>query len=335
MFVRRCCGSGHFQRHTDKQNPAVRQYIANRADLLGAIRLPDNAFRKNAGTDVVSDILFLQKRDCASLEQPEWVQLDTTPEGYRMNAYFVRHPEMVLGELSVESTQYGKQEVTVKPIEGMELAVQLKEAISHIQGEITENTLDDFELTETDRSIPADPAVRNFSFTNVDGKVYYRENSKMNPVELPALTAERVLGMIELRNVTQELIQCQMEDGSDEEIALLQKKLNQQYDRFSSRYGLISSTANRRAFSQDSSYCLLASLEYLDEEGKLKRKADIFSKRTIRRAEPVTSVDTASEALAVSIGERAKVDLPFMAELSGKTEEQITEELAAQFSGIH
>ena len=312
----------------DKQNPAVRQYIANRADLLGAIRLPDNAFRKNAGTDVVSDILFLQKRDCASLEQPEWVQLDTTPEGYRMNAYFVRHPEMVLGELSVESTQYGKQEVTVKPIEGMELAVQIKEAISHIQGEITENTLDDFELTETDRSIPADPAVRNFSFTNVDGKVYYRENSKMNPVELPALTAERVLGMIELRNVTQELIQCQMEDGSDEEIALLQKKLNQQYDRFSSRYGLISSTANRRAFSQDSSYCLLASLEYLDEEGKLKRKADIFSKRTIRRAEPVTSVDTASEALAVSIGERAKVDLPFMAELSGKTEEQITEELA-------
>ena len=312
----------------DKQNPAVRQYIANRADLLGAIRLPDNAFRKNAGTDVVSDILFLQKRDCASLEQPEWVQLDTTPEGYRMNAYFVRHPEMVLGELSVESTQYGKQEVTVKPIEGMELAVQLKEAISHIQGEITENTLDDFELTETDRSIPADPAVRNFSFTNVDGKVYYRENSKMNPVELPALTAERVLGMIELRNVTQELIQCQMEDGSDEEIALLQKKLNQQYDRFSSRYGLISSTANRRAFSQDSSYCLLASLEYLDEEGKLKRKADIFSKRPIRRAEPVTSVDTASEALAVSIGERAKVDLPFMAELSGKTEEQITEELA-------
>ena len=312
----------------DKQNPAVRQYIANRADLLGAIRLPDNAFRKNAGTDEVSDILFLQKRDCASLEQPEWVQLDTTPEGYRMNAYFVRHPEMVLGELSVESTQYGKQEVTVKPIEGMELAVQLKEAISHIQGEITENTLDDFELTETDRSIPADPAVRNFSFTNVDGKVYYRENSKMNPVELPALTAERVLGMIELRNVTQELIQCQMEDGSDEEIALLQKKLNQQYDRFSSRYGLISSTANRRAFSQDSSYCLLASLEYLDEEGKLKRKADIFSKRTIRRAEPVTSVDTASEALAVSIGERAKVDLPFMAELSGKTEEQITEELA-------
>ena len=312
----------------DKQNPAVRQYIANRADLLGAIRLPDNAFRKNAGTDVVSDILFLQKRDCASLEQPEWVQLDTTPEGYRMNAYFVRHPEMVLGELSVESTQYGKQEVTVKPIEGMELAVQLKEAVSHIQGEITENTLDDFELTETDRTIPADPAVRNFSFTNVDGKVYYRENSKMNPVELPALTAERVLGMIELRNVTQELIQCQMEDGSDEEIALLQKKLNQQYDRFSSRYGLISSTANRRAFSQDSSYCLLASLEYLDEEGKLKRKADIFSKRTIRRAEPVTSVDTASEALAVSIGERAKVDLPFMAELSGKTEEQITGELA-------
>ena len=244
-----------------------------------------------------------------------------------MNAYFVRHPEMVLGELSVESTQYGKQEVTVKPIEGMELAVQLKEAISHIQGEITENTLDDFELTETDRSIPADPAVRNFSFTNVDGKVYYRENSKMNPVELPALTAERVLGMIELRNVTQELIQCQMEDGSDEEIALLQKKLNQQYDRFSSRYGLISSTANRRAFSQDSSYCLLCSLEKLDDEGNFKGKADMFTKRTIKKAEVVTSVDTASEALAVSLSEKARVDLDYMAELTGKDVDTVKEEL--------
>lgn len=312
----------------DKQNSAVRQYISNRADLLGAIRLPNNAFRRNAGTDVVSDILFFQKRDRASLEQPDWVNLGTTPEGYTINSYFTRHPEMVLGELTTESTQYGKQEVTVRPVPGADLAKQLKEAASHIHGEIMETELDDFELDEAEASIPADPSVKNFSFANIDGRVYYRENSRMNLMELPAMTTERVLGMITLRDLTQELIQCQMEEGSDEQIAVLQEKLNRQYDQFTAQYGLISSTANRRAFSQDSSYCLLASLEFLDEEGNLKRKADIFSKRTIRKAEPITSVDTASEALAVSIGERARVDVPFMAELAGKTEEGVTDELA-------
>lgn len=312
----------------DKQNPSVRQYIASHADLLGAIRLPNNAFRKNAGTDVVSDILFFQKRDRSSLEQPSWVSLGKTPEGYTVNSYFTKHPEMVLGNFTTESTQYGKQEVTVVPIEGADLAEQLKEAVSHIQGEIIEAEMDDFDLNEPDNSIPADLDVKNFSFTNVNGKVYYRENSIMNLMELPAMTTERVLGMIELRNLTQELIQCQMEDGSDEAIARLQEKLNYQYDRFTAQYGLISSTANRRAFSQDSSYCLLASLEHLDEEGNLKRKADIFYKRTIRKAEPVTSVDTASEALAISIGERAKVDVPFMAGLTGKSEDEITDDLA-------
>ena len=312
----------------DKQSSNVRQYIANRADLLGAIRLPNNAFQRNAGTGVVADILFFQKRDRASLEQPDWVELGTTKEGYTINSYFAQHPEMVLGEFTTESTQYGKQEVTVKPIEGAVLSEQLKEAVSHIQGTITEVELEDSELEEVDTSIPADPSVKNFSFANVDGKVYYRENSRMNLMVLPGVTTERVLGMIELRNLTQELLQCQMEDGSDAALAMLQQKLNTQYDRFTAQYGLISSNANRRAFSQDSSYCLLASLELLDEEGKLKRKADIFTKRTIRKAVPVTSVDTASEALAVSIGERAKVDVPFMAELSGKTEDEVTEELA-------
>ena len=312
----------------DKQSMSVRQYIANRADLLGAIRLPNNAFQRNAGTGVVSDILFFQKRDRASLEQPDWVGLGTTKDGHTVNAYFVQHPEMVLGEFTTESTQYGKQEITVKPMEGAVLSEQLKEAVSHIKGTITEIELEDSELEEVDTSIPADPSIKNFSFANVDGKVYYRENSKMNLMQLPGVTTERVLGMIELRNLTQELLQCQMEDGSDAEVAMLQQKLNTQYDRFTAQYGLISSNANRRAFSQDSSYCLLASLELLDEEGNLKRKADIFTKRTIRKAVPVTSVDTASEALAVSIGERAKVDVPFMAELSGKTEAEVTEELA-------
>ena len=312
----------------DKQSASVRQYIANRADLLGAVRLPNNAFQRNAGTGVVADILFFQKRDRASLEQPGWVELGTTSDGHTVNSYFVEHPEMVLGEFTKESTQYGKQETTVKPIEGAVLAEQLKKAVKHIRGTITEMELEDSELEESVPSIPADPSIKNFSFANVDGKVYYRENSVMNLMELPALTTERVLGMIELRNLMQALLQCQMEDGSDAEVAMLQKELNTQYDRFTAQYGLISSNANRRAFSQDSSYCLLASLELVDEEGKLKRKADIFTKRTIRKAVPVTSVDTASEALAVSIGERAKVDVPFMAELSGKTESEVTEELA-------
>ena len=312
----------------DKQNPAVRQYIANRAELLGAIRLPNNAFQRNANTSVVSDILFFQKRDRASIEEPEWLNLKEIPEGYSVNAYFAEHPEMVLGDFTTESTQYGKQEVTVKPKEGITLEEQLKEAIRNIHGTITELELSDTELEEDVVSIPADPEVKNFSFTVVNEEVYYRENSVMNRMELPAMTAERVKGMVKIRDVTNELIQCQMEEGSDEQITKLQGKLNEEYDTFTAKYGLISSNANKRAFSQDSSYCLLTSLEFLDDKGELKRKADIFTKRTIRRAETVTSVDTASEALAVSIGERAGVDLSYMSQLSRKTEEELTEELA-------
>ena len=312
----------------DKQNPAVRQYIANRAELLGAIRLPNNAFQRNANTSVVSDILFFQKRDRASIEEPEWLNLKETPEGYSVNAYFAEHPEMVLGDFTTESTQYGKQEVTVKPKEGITLEEQLKEAVQNIHGTITELELSDTELEEDVVSIPADPDVKNFSFTVVNEEVYYRENSVMNRMELPAMTAERVKGMVKIRDITNELIQCQMEEGSDEQITKLQGKLNEEYDTFTAKYGLLSSNANKRAFSQDSSYCLLTSLEFLDDKGELKRKADIFSKRTIRRAETVTSVDTASEALAVSIGERAGVDLSYMSQLSGKTEEELTEELA-------
>ena len=312
----------------DKQNPAVRQYIANRAELLGAIRLPNNAFQRNANTSVVSDILFFQKRDRASIEEPEWLNLKETQEGYSVNAYFAEHPEMVLGEFTTESTQYGKQEVTVKPKEGITLEEQLKEAVQNIHGTITELELSDTELEEDVVSIPADPEVKNFSFTVVNDEVYYRENSVMNRMELPAMTAERVKGMVKIRDVTNELIQCQMEEGSDEQITKLQGKLNEEYDTFTAKYGLLSSNANKRAFGQDSSYCLLTSLEFLDDKGELKRKADIFTKRTIRRAETVTSVDTASEALAVSIGERAGVDLSYMAQLSGKTEEKLTEELA-------
>ena len=312
----------------DKQNQAVRQYFANRAELLGVIRLPNNAFQRNANTGVVSDILFFQKRDRTSIEEPDWIHLKETAEGYSVNAYFADHPEMVLGEFTTESTQYGKQEVTVRPKEGITLEEQLKEAVKHIHGTITELELSDTELEEDVVSIPADPEVKNFSFTVVNDEVYYRENSVMNRMDLPAMTAERVKGLVNIRDITNELIQCQMEEESDEQITKLQGKLNEEYDTFTAKYGLISSNANKRAFSQDSSYCLLTSLEFLDDKGELKRKADIFTKRTIRRAETVTSVDTASEALAVSIGERAGVDLSYMAQLSGKTEEELTEELA-------
>ena len=234
---------------------------------------------------------------------------------------------MVLGKFAMESTQFGKQALTVKPISGAVLSEQLKEAVCHIQGDITDREPEEILPDGADTSIPADPSVKNFSFADVDGKVYYRENSRMNRVELPVKTAERVLGMVKIRDTTQELIRCQMEDKSDAEVEALQKKLGEQYDSFTKKYGLISSNANRRAFSQDSSYCLLAALELVDENGNLERKADIFTKRTIRKAEPVTSVDTASEALAVSIGEKAGVDIPFMAALCGKTEEEVTKEL--------
>ena len=312
----------------DKKDSSVREYLANRADLVGAIRLPNNAFQRNANTSVVADILFLQKRDRAAVERAEWVDLGTTPEGYPINQYFAQHPEMVLGEITTESTQYGKQETTIKPIEGADLAQQLKAAVENIHAEITEPEITDDELDQNAEPLPADPNVKNFSYTNVDGQVYYRENSYMNKVDLPAVTAERVLGMIALRETTQKLLDCQLHDGTDAEVELLQGKLKDQYKRFTAQYGLINSTANKRAFRQDSSYCLLASLEILDEDKNLKRLADIFTKRTIRKPEPVTSVDTPSEALALSIGEKAKVDVPFMAELCGKTEQEVTEELA-------
>ena len=312
----------------DKKDSSVREYLANRADLVGAIRLPNNAFQRNANTSVVADILFLQKRDRAAVERAEWVDLGTTPEGYPINQYFAQHPEMVLGEITTESTQYGKQETTVKPIEGADLAQQLKAAVENVHAEITEPEITDDELDQNAEPLPADPNVKNFSYTNVDGQVYYRENSYMNKVDLPAFTAERVLGMIALRETTQKLLDCQLHDGTDAEVELLQGKLKDQYKRFTAQYGLINSTANKRAFRQDSSYCLLASLEILDEDKNLKRLADIFTKRTIRKPEPVTSVDTPSEALALSIGEKAKVDVPFMAELCGKTEQEVTEELA-------
>ena len=312
----------------DKKDSSVREYLANRADLVGAIRLPNNAFQRNANTSVVADILFLQKRDRAAVERAEWVDLGTTPEGYPINQYFAQHPEMVLGEITTESTQYGKQETTVKPIEGADLAQQLKAAVENIHAEITEPEITDDELDQNAEPLPADPNVKNFSYTNVDGQVYYRENSYMNKVDLPAVTAERVLGMIALRETTQKLLDCQLYDGTDAEVELLQGKLKDQYKRFTAQYGLINSTANKRAFRQDSSYCLLASLEILEEDKNLKRLADIFTKRTIRKPEPVTSVDTPSEALALSIGEKAKVDVPFMAELCGKTEQEVTEELA-------
>ena len=311
----------------DKQNPEVRQYFANRADLLGAIRLPNNAFQRNANTSVVADILFFQKRDRAAITEPDWVQLKTTPEGYTVNSYFADHPEMVLGDFTTESTQYGKQEVTVKAKEGADLAEQLKDAVQHIQGTITEQEISDTELEEQVVSIPADPDIKNFSFALVGEDIYYRENSVMNKMELPVVTGERVKGMVAIRDATNRLLERQLEECSDEEVASLQAELNRVYDSFTAKYGLLSSNANKRAFSMDSSYCLLTSLEFLDEKGELKRKADIFTKRTIRRAEPVTSVDTASEALAVSIGEKAKVDIPYMMQLTGKTEEEVTEEL--------
>lgn len=312
----------------DKKDSSVREYLSNRADLVGAIRLPNNAFQRNANTSVVADILFLQKRDRAAVERADWVDLGETSEGYSINQYFAQHPEMVLGEITTESTQYGKQETTVKPIEGADLAQQLKEAVSSIHATITEPEISDDELDGQEEPIPADPSVKNFSFTNVDGQIYYRENSFMNKVELPAVTAERVLGMIAQRETTRKLLDCQLHDGSDAEVQLLQNELKQQYTAFKAQYGLINSTANKRAFRQDSSYCLLASLEILDEEKNLKRLADIFTKRTIRKPEPVTSVDTPSEALALSIGEKAKVDIPFMVQLCGKPKQEITDELA-------
>ena len=312
----------------DKKNSAVRKYIAQRAELLGAVRLPNNAFLQNAGTSVVADILFLQKRDRAIETEPDWVHLGKSAEGFTVNQYFADNPDMVLGQLTEESTQYGRQECTCAPIAGADLFEQLRDAMANIHGSITEYEREDDELSEsTNESIPADPDVRNFSFTVVDGQIYYRENSRMNKMEVSVTAANRIKGMIELRDCTRRLIEYQLEGYPDEDIAREQRSLNALYDRYTDKYGLLNSRANNMAFSDDSAYCLLCSLEVIDENGNLGRKADMFTKRTIRQQSVVTSVDTATEALAVSLSEKANVDMPYMAELTGKTEEQLAEEL--------
>ena len=310
----------------DKENSAVRKYLAQRADLIGAIRLPDNTFKRNAGTEVTSDIIFLQKRDHITDLEPDWVHLDTDENGIRMNSYFVQHPEMILGDMVMESTRFGPDSAC-KAREGEDLSEQLANAIQFLQAEIKPYELEELD-EEEDRSIPADPTVKNFSYTIADGQVYYRENSLMHPVEVSVTAENRIRGMIELRECTRRLIEYQTEGYPDEDIAAEQQKLNALYDNFTAKYGLLNSRGNKLAFSEDSSYCLLCSLEVLDEQGNLKRKADMFSKRTIRPHVAVTSVDTASEALAVSISEKARVDMDYMAELSGKSPEELEQELA-------
>ena len=309
----------------DKENPAVRKYIAQRADLLGAIRLPNNTFKGNAGTEVVSDILIFQKRDRLIDIEPDWVHLGTDENGIPMNSYFVDHPEMILGEMKMVSGRFGPEPSCV-PYEGADLEEQLSEAIANIHGEVTAYEVDD-ELTEEDNSIPADPTVRNFSYTVVDDKIYFRENSRMTPVDVSATAENRIKGMITIRDSVRNLIELQTEDYPDYEIKAEQERLNTLYDTFTSKYGLLNSRANTSAFSQDSSYSLLSALEILDDEGNLERKADMFFKRTIKPHTPVTSVDTSSEALAVSMGEKACVDMEYMCQLSGKTEAEIYEDL--------
>ncbi|RGI35908.1 DNA methylase [Ruminococcus sp. OM07-7] len=311
----------------DKASPEVRKYLAERADLLGAIRLPNTAFKANAGTEVSADILFFQKRESLTKEMPEWINLDSDVNGITVNQYFVQHPEMILGEMKEVSGPYG-METTCAPMEGADLELQLQEAVKQIKGSMVPAVDVETELDEMPESIPADPNVRNYSYTVVDDQVYYRVNSLMNQVKMPATTVERVKGMVAIRDTVRELIAMQMEEFvTDEEIQKQQEKLNQVYDTYTAKYGVIGSNANKRAFSDDSSYCLLCSLEELNEDGTLKRKADMFTKRTIKKAVAVTSVETATEALALSLNERAKVDLPYMAQLTGKTEEKITEEL--------
>lgn len=309
----------------DKTNPAVRKYIAQRADLLGAIRLPNNTFKGNAGTEVVSDILFLQKRDRLIDIEPDWVHLDTDENGIEMNSYFVRHPEMVLGEMKMVTGRFGL-ESTCEPYENANLESQLAEAVSNIHGEISDYEVDD-EMESEDNSIPANPSVRNFSYTVVDDVIYFRENSKMTPVEVSATAENRIKGMIAIRDCVRELIELQTEDYPDSAIKQAQEKLNTLYDNFTKKYGLINSRANTSAFNADSSYALLAALEVLDENGELERKADMFTKRTIKPHIPVTEVDTASEALAVSMGEKATVDMPYMQQLTGKTEQELYSDL--------
>ena len=309
----------------DKENPAVRKYIAQRAELLGAIRLPNNTFKGNAGTEVVSDILILQKRDRIIDIEPDWVHLNTDENGIRMNSYFVEHPDMVLGDMKMVSGRFG-EEATCVPYENADLAALLDEAVSNIHGEINEYEQDE-ELEKEDNSIPADPNVRNFSYTLLDDVIYFRENSRMSPVDMSATAENRIKGLIEIRNSVRHLLELQTEDYPDSDIKAEMQRLNTLYDEYTKKYGLISSRANNMAFSRDSSYSLLSSLEVLDEDGNLERKADVFFKRTVKAHKPVTSVDTATEALAVSMGEKAEVDMDYMCELTGKSEQKIYDEL--------
>ena len=316
----------------DAKDSTVRRYLAQRAELLGAIRLPNDAFKKNAGTEVVSDILFLQKRDRPLDIAPDWTQVGRTEDGFTVNQYFLDHPEMVLGRPTAESTQYGKQDYTVAPIEGLELADQLHDAVKYIQGTYQEAALPELgEGEEIDESLPADPNVKNYSYTVVDGAVYFRENSRMVRPDLNATAEARVKGLVGLRDCVQRLIDLEMDAAAPEAAIQGQMaELNRLYDDFSAKYGLINDRANRLAFADDSSYYLLCALEVLDEDGKLERKADMFSKRTIKPHEAVTTVDTASEALAVSISEKACVDMAYMEQLTGKS----SEELAAELQGV-
>ena len=310
----------------DKKSPEVRKYLAQRAELLGAVRLPNTAFKENAGTEVTSDILFLKKRDRVMDLEPDWVHLSEDENGIAINSYFAEHPEMIVGKMEMVSGPYG-MESTCMPDTTRPFAQQLQEAISHIDGEIEAVELDELADELADATIPADPDVKNYSYTLVDDKVYYRENSIMKPVDMSASMQERIKGMVGIRNCTQELINLQLEEYPDTVIKEKQAELNSLYDAFSKKHGLINSQTNKRAFNQDSSYCLLCSLEKLDDEGNFKGKADMFTKRTIKKAEVVTSVDTASEALAVSLSEKAKVDLDYMAELTGKDVDTVKEEL--------
>ena len=310
----------------DKKSPEVRKYLAQRAELLGAVRLPNTAFKENAGTEVTSDILFLKKRDRVMDLEPDWVHLSEDENGIAINSYFAEHPEMIVGKMEMVSGPYG-MESTCMPDTTRPFAQQLQEAISHIDGEIEAVELDELADELADATIPADPDVKNYSYTLVDDRVYYRENSIMKPVDMSASMQERIKGMVGIRNCTQELINLQLEEYPDTVIKEKQAELNSLYDAFSKKHGLINSQTNKRAFNQDSSYCLLCSLEKLDDEGNFKGKADMFTKRTIKKAEVVTSVDTASEALAVSLSEKAKVDLDYMAELTGKDVDTVKEEL--------
>ena len=310
----------------DKKNSEVRKYIAQRAELLGAIRLPNNTFVKNAGTKVTSDILFLKKRENMTDIMPDWVYLDTDKNGITMNKYFVDNPDIILGTMEMESTQFGRPDSTCKPFDGIELKTLLDEAKEKITGEITEYEIGDIEERE-ETLLPADPSVNNFSYTIVDGKVYFRENSVMAEQDLPITTISRIKGMIELRDCVRDLINLQTEDFPEENIKVAQAKLNTMYDNYVKKYGIINSRGNRLAFEADSSYYLLCSLEIMDSEGKFIRKADMFNKRTIKAYKEITSVDTANEALIVSLSEKASVDLEYMSKLTNKTQEELTKEL--------